>query len=572
MMKKILIFFLLFPGFLYGENDKAYYYKIVTEAWNTKVYEVAIPLLEKAITEFPGEPDFFSNLVYMYEESKSYKKAFDLSAIAYARFPDHKCVKDSYAQALGFYGYQLYEEKKYDEAFSVLENAYKKFPEYKWVAFDYSFVLRQKKQYDKAIGILETLTKKEPEPVFGWNLSWAYYDKGNELFVAGKLKESYGFFKLAYESGDKSDPNVVASYLYKLPHLKRFDEALNVIDSAHKRFGQDEKLYDPVFWVYFNLANQHKESGEYEKMLDVYLENLLPITRADFFSDDGFNHKELVFMRLNADISGALQNICPYWLRFTGDTKARAYALADYYKARAGKEIYPLYLSFFGSVLYREGKIEAARRTLDQAYTNFVSSEYGKDHSREFSVRFPLRGTYLAGANESREYITHMGFSRFCYDITGTDETGNIIKPGTKGTKLTDYYGFGALIFSPFAGIVTEVTDKNPDAQPSDAPSGEINFIYLRTEGLDNVAFVHIKQGSARVQIGQKVRVGDPIAELGNAQSTRPHLHIGIFTRDWLVTEPLFFVDYSVVKDGKRSAIKKGRPGGIGGYEVIEVK
>jgi hypothetical protein len=81
MMKKILIFFLLFPGFLYGENDKAYYYKIVTEAWNTKVYEVAIPLLEKAITEFPGEPDFFSNLVYMYEESKSYKKAFDGSQV-----------------------------------------------------------------------------------------------------------------------------------------------------------------------------------------------------------------------------------------------------------------------------------------------------------------------------------------------------------------------------------------------------------------------------------------------------------------------------------------------------------
>ena len=46
------------------------------------------------------------------------------------------------------------------------------------------------------------------------------------------------------------------------------------------------------------------------------------------------------------------------------------------------------------------------------------------------------------------------------------------------------------------------------------------------------VALCHLQLGSIRVQVGQQVNAGDPVARCGNSgNSTEPHLHLQVIDR-----------------------------------------
>ena len=45
--------------------------------------------------------------------------------------------------------------------------------------------------------------------------------------------------------------------------------------------------------------------------------------------------------------------------------------------------------------------------------------------------------------------------------------------------------------------------------------------------------YAHVRKGSAKVKVGDVVRAGDVLAEVGNAGfSTEPHLHLAYYTLD----------------------------------------
>ena len=155
--------------------------------------------------------------------------------------------------------------------------------------------------------------------------------------------------------------------------------------------------------------------------------------------------------------------------------------------------------------------------------------DYNAHHRRRDYLRFMESG-----------YGTNPG--RYSYDFVIVDEQGALYKGrpranddwySTRPDDWADYYSFGAPVFAAGAGRVTHVRDVKPDDRKFDesefekdenSPAG--NYIVIDHLNGEFSVFGHIKQGSARVRVGQMVQQGDTIAAMGaSGSSLFPHLH-----------------------------------------------
>jgi hypothetical protein len=104
------------------------------------------------------------------------------------------------------------------------------------------------------------------------------------------------------------------------------------------------------------------------------------------------------------------------------------------------------------------------------------------------------------------------------------------------GSRLRDWRGtYGARIYAVANGIVVAAVDGRPDIAPFADPllNGPEDFagnsVVLKIAPRQYAVFFHLKRGSVRVKVGERVRGGEQIASLGNSgNSSAPHLHFGI--------------------------------------------
>ena len=105
------------------------------------------------------------------------------------------------------------------------------------------------------------------------------------------------------------------------------------------------------------------------------------------------------------------------------------------------------------------------------------------------------------------------------------------------GSALSDYFAYGAPVYSVADGTVVMVVDDQPEAPLGGVPNPAVhkpadyrgNEVVVRIAPGKYADYVHLAVGSVRIQVGQHVRAGDIIGELGNTgNSTEPHLHFGI--------------------------------------------
>jgi murein DD-endopeptidase MepM/ murein hydrolase activator NlpD len=97
------------------------------------------------------------------------------------------------------------------------------------------------------------------------------------------------------------------------------------------------------------------------------------------------------------------------------------------------------------------------------------------------------------------------------------------------GTELSSYYIYGKPVLAPAAGTVTFVLDGRPDvpigSTDSQYPSG--NNIVIDIGDGRYLLIGHLSPGSVQVKVGDHVKLGQPIAKVGNSgNTTQPHLHI----------------------------------------------
>jgi len=127
-------------------------------------------------------------------------------------------------------------------------------------------------------------------------------------------------------------------------------------------------------------------------------------------------------------------------------------------------------------------------------------------------------------------------------------------------SRAESWYGFGEPVLSPAAGTVVSVSDILPDEPIGQTgvtpPHG--NSIVLEIGDHRYAVLAHLKQGSAQVRAGERVRLGQPIAAIGDSgNSLWPHLHFHVQESPELDTHartvPVVFRDVVLTRNGRLS-------------------
>jgi biotin carboxyl carrier protein len=124
---------------------------------------------------------------------------------------------------------------------------------------------------------------------------------------------------------------------------------------------------------------------------------------------------------------------------------------------------------------------------------------------------------------------------RFAIDFVRVDETNKTFKGDQ--LKNENYYAEGVDALAVANGVVVEVKDSIPENVPG--VNSRAVPITLETVGGNHVVidiggghyafYAHVKPGSLRVKLGDRVKRGQVIALVGNTgNSTEPHLHFHI--------------------------------------------
>lgn len=155
-------------------------------------------------------------------------------------------------------------------------------------------------------------------------------------------------------------------------------------------------------------------------------------------------------------------------------------------------------------------------------------------------LTFPLRqGVYEVGQGGSnrilnRHYDSERPGSAQQYAL----DIGKLNWLGTRAwglypRQLDRYAVFGETVVSPCSGRLLDTIDRFPDLIPPNVDREHLagNNIVIECKGIE-ILLAHLKQGSVRVRVGESIREGQPVAQVGNSGNTsEPHLHIHA-TRD----------------------------------------
>ena len=217
----------------------------------------------------------------------------------------------------------------------------------------------------------------------------------------------------------------------------------------------------------------------------------------------------------------------------------------------------------------------------------------------EIVISLPFTGLWLARNSPARRVPSHgtdlLG-ERYAIDFVGIDERRRTSAVRDWRTMLATeppdrYYAFGRPILAPADGVVVDVHDGEIDhagrrsqlalvpyvlgqAQRLRQGVGAVAGNYVTIALLTTRAFValaHLRSGTVRPAIGDRVRAGQQIAECGNSgNSTQPHVHVQIMDgADITVARgvPMAFRDFQ--ERGRSSAGFQDRTTGIPGEESM---
>jgi len=130
---------------------------------------------------------------------------------------------------------------------------------------------------------------------------------------------------------------------------------------------------------------------------------------------------------------------------------------------------------------------------------------------------------------------------RFAIDWFGLGADGRALRAGAGPANKTtdpDWVGFGADVLAVADGVVRDARDGvadgtplAPQAQPDDLTARSVygNFVVLEIAPGVFAHYAHLRDGSVKVKVGDRVRRGDVIASLGQTGNAgAPHLHFQV--------------------------------------------
>jgi murein DD-endopeptidase MepM/ murein hydrolase activator NlpD len=221
------------------------------------------------------------------------------------------------------------------------------------------------------------------------------------------------------------------------------------------------------------------------------------------------------------------------------------------------------------------------------------------ENTEPVTVEFPLRGEWVAAHTPAERIPSHgtdlLG-QRYAYDFIRIERTGSGWKFSRRssarylllGVRLEDCYGWSQPIYSPFEGVVVSASDGWPEKRRLHflADMGVVlknalvfdpkktrdlrlvlgNHVILRMDEAGVYAFfAHARMDSIKVRAGDRVTVGQRLAEVGHSgNSTAPHLHFQLMDRENILEAagvPCRFREYEALRPQGWEVVTYGIPG-----------
>jgi hypothetical protein len=175
------------------------------------------------------------------------------------------------------------------------------------------------------------------------------------------------------------------------------------------------------------------------------------------------------------------------------------------------------------------------------------------NHKSKNEYHFPLKGSWVAaGAPSLVSHHRWGSVQEFAFDFVKIGASGSTYQGD--GSKLTDYYAYGAPVYAIGAGkvisVYTGATESNSNLKQPDESAEEYlqrvakqqqellakgfshvtgNHVVIEHDNGEYSYYMHLKSGSIKVKNGDIVERGQHIADLGHSgNSTEPHLHFHV--------------------------------------------
>jgi murein DD-endopeptidase MepM/ murein hydrolase activator NlpD len=190
----------------------------------------------------------------------------------------------------------------------------------------------------------------------------------------------------------------------------------------------------------------------------------------------------------------------------------------------------------------------------------FASTKLG--YVTKTPLQLPFQGEWFVfwgGRTLKQNYHAVSKSQRFAYDLTimknGVTHSGD-------GTKLTDYYCFGADVIAPAAGIVVWSCDSLPNNEigQTDTKHPVGNGVVIDHGNGEFSLIAHLQPKTQHFKLGDKVKAGDVIGKCGNSGNTsEPHVHYHLQNgSDMATAEGLPVTFTGICVDGKK--MEKAEP------------
>lgn len=156
---------------------------------------------------------------------------------------------------------------------------------------------------------------------------------------------------------------------------------------------------------------------------------------------------------------------------------------------------------------------------------------------------------------------THVGYASFALDLVPAEKI--TARSQDRRKRLEDFPCFGQPVLAPADGKVVWAADGAIDHVPYYEGKHEAgNFIIIEHAPAEYTEFRHLRQGSVKVAVGERVRRGQVIAACGNSGNAKtPHLHVGFLgSVDPIATRPMTFSHYQVLGGGGQWRAGAGVP------------
>lgn len=160
---------------------------------------------------------------------------------------------------------------------------------------------------------------------------------------------------------------------------------------------------------------------------------------------------------------------------------------------------------------------------------NEVSEVPFADYETKTRLALPFHGEWsVVHGGLTAEQNAHAGNrnQRFAYDFWLADDTDARFR--NDGRRCEDYLAFGQPVLAPGDGTVIQAIDGVEDNIPGRRNPYFVpgNLVVIDHQNGEYSFLGHFKQGSIRVQAGQRVKQGEPLGLCGNSgNSSEPHIH-----------------------------------------------